>query len=47
MGEVAYRAICQLFGGFFAAVVLLPAGIMLAAWLLYIMLLSIREWRKK
>ena len=47
MGEVAYRAIFQLFGGFFAAVVLLPAGIMLAAWLLYIMVLSIREWRKK
>ena len=47
MGEVAYRAICQLFGGFFAAVVLLPAGIMLAAWLLYIMVLSIRERRKK
>ena len=47
MGEVAYRAFCQLFGRFFAAVVLLPAGIMLAAWLLYIMVLSIREWRKK
>ena len=47
MGEVAYRAICQLFGGFFAAVVLLPAGIMLAAWLLSIMVLSIRERRKK
>lgn len=47
MGEVAYRAICQLFGNFFAAVVLLPAGIMLAAWILYIMVLSIRERRKK
>ena len=47
MGEVIYRGICQLFGSFFAAVVLLPAGIMLAAWLLYIVVMSIREWRKK
>ncbi len=47
MGDLVYRALCQLFGGFFAAVVLLPAGIMLAAWLLYIAVISVREWRRK
>ena len=47
MGGVAYRALCQLFGSFFAAAVLLPVGIMLAAWLLYIVVMSIREGRKK
>lgn len=47
MGEVACRALSALAGNFIAAVVLLPAGVIFLAYLGYILIMTIRELRKK
>ena len=47
MGELASRALGTLAGNFIAAVVLLPAGLIFLGYLTYIVIMIIREVRKK
>lgn len=47
MGELAWRALSALAGNFIAAVVLLPVGLIFLAYLVYIVIMTIRELRKK
>lgn len=47
MGELAWRALSALAGNFVAVVVLLPAGVIFLAYLVYIIVMTIRELRKK
>lgn len=47
MGELVWRALSALAGNFIAAVVLLPVGLIFLAYLVYIVVMTIRELRKK
>ena len=47
MLDILFNAICQAFGQFLLAVVLVPMGIILAGWLVYILVMTIREVRRK
>ena len=47
MGELASRALSALAGNFIAAVVLLPAGVIFLGYLVYIVVMTIRDVRKK
>ena len=47
MLDILFNAICQAFGQFLLAVVLVPMGIILAGYLLYILVMTIREFRRK
>lgn len=47
MGELVWRALGGLAGNFIAAVVLLPAGLIFLAYFAYIVVMTIRELRKK
>lgn len=46
MGELAWRALSALAGNFIVAVVLLPVGLIFLAYLVYIVVMTIRELRK-
>lgn len=47
MGELAWRALSALAENFIAAVMLLPAGVIFLGYLVYIVVMTIREVRKK
>ena len=47
MGEIVAKAVYSAVGQFFLLVWLLPAGILLLAYLIYIMVMTIGEIRKK
>lgn len=47
MGELVWRALNALAGNFIAAAVLLPVGLIFLAYLVYIVVMTIRELRKK
>ncbi len=46
MGEIAWRGLCRAVGGFFGAFWLAPGLLMLAALLVYIIVMVIHELRK-
>ena len=43
MGEIVYRALCQMFVNFVFAVVILPVALIFAAYLVYIVVMCILE----
>ena len=47
MLDIVFEWICWVFGQFILAVVLVPMGIILAGWLVYILVMTIREFRGK
>ena len=47
MLENLFNALCQAFGQFILAVVLVPMGVILAGCLIYILVMTIREFRRK
>lgn len=47
MLNIVFEWICWAFGQFLLAVVLVPMGIILAGWLVYILVMTIREFRRK
>lgn len=47
MGAIVEAAVCRSIGGFFALFVLLPAGVILLGYLIYIVVMTVRELRKK
>lgn len=47
MGELAWRGLSALAGNFIVAVVLLPVGLIFLAYLVYIVVMTVRELRKK
>ena len=47
MLDILFEWICWVFGQFLLAVVLVPMGIILAGWLVYILVMTIREVRRK
>jgi len=46
MGEIVWRGLCRAAGGFFGVFWLVPALLMLAALLVYIVVMIIHELRK-
>ncbi len=46
MGEIVWRGLCRAVGGFFGAFWLAPGLLMLAALVLYIIVMTIHESRK-
>ncbi len=46
MGEIVWRGLCRGVGGFFGAFWLVPGLLMLAALLIYIIVMVIHEFRK-
>lgn len=47
MGDIIYKALTAIFGSFIAATVLLPAATIFTAYLIYIIVMTIKELRKK
>ena len=47
MLENLFNALCQAFGQFILAVVIAPMGVILAGYLVYILVMTIREFRRK
>ncbi len=47
MGEIVSRALYTVVGRFFLLVWIVPAGIVVLAYLVYIVVMIIREFRKK
>ena len=47
MGELVYRALMQSVAAFFFAVMVLPAVVILLGYLIYIVVMCIREMKKK
>lgn len=47
MGEIVYRAICGGIGQFFLLFLILPAGTIFLAYLIYILVMTVKEFRKK
>lgn len=47
MLDILFNAICRAFGQFLLAVVLVPMGVILAGYLVYILLMTLREFRRK
>lgn len=47
MGDIIYKALTDIFGSFIAATVILPAAIIFVAYLIYIIVMTIKELRKK
>lgn len=47
MGDVVYNAFVELFGSFIMAVVILPVAIIFLAYLVYSIVMTIREFRRK
>lgn len=47
MGDIIYKALTDIFGSFIATTVLLPAAIIFTAYLIYIIVMTIKELRKK
>ena len=47
MLDIVFEWICWAFGQFLLAVVLVPMGVILAGYLVYILLRTLREFRRK
>ena len=47
MGEIVCRAVCGMIGQFFLLFLILPAGLIFLGYLLYIVVMTIGEFRKK
>lgn len=47
VGDIIYKALTDIFGSFIATTVLLPAAIIFTAYLIYIIVMTIKELRKK
>lgn len=47
VGDIIYKALTDIFGSFIAATVILPAAIIFVAYLIYIIVMTIKELRKK
>ena len=47
MLDIVFEWICWVFGQFILAVILVPMGVILAGYLVYILVMTIRELRKK
>lgn len=47
MMEIVYKAIVQFVCGYLAIFVLLPVGFIALAWIIYAIVMTIIEWRKK
>ena len=47
MGDIIYKALTDIFGNFIVAAVILPAAIIFVAYLIYIIVMTIKELRKK
>lgn len=47
MGEIVSRAVCGAVGQFFLLVWILPAGLIFLAYLIYIIVMTVKEFRKK
>ena len=43
MGEIVYRALCQMFTNYILAVVILPVALIFVAYLVYIVVMCILE----
>ena len=43
MGEIVYRALCQMFTNYILAVVILPVALIFVAYLVYIVIMCILE----
>ena len=47
MGDIVYKALVEMFGNFIIAVVILPVAIIFIAYLIYIIVMSIKEFKRK
>lgn len=47
MGDIVYKALVEMFGSFIIAVVILPVAIIFLAYLIYIIVMSIKEFKRK
>lgn len=47
MGDIVYKALTQLFSNFILAVVFLPISIIFLGYLIYIIVMTIKEIKKK
>ena len=47
MLDIVFEWICWAFGQFLLAVVLVPMGVILAGYLVYILVMTLREFRRK
>lgn len=47
MGDIIYKALTDIFGYFIVATVILPTAIIFVAYLIYIIVMTIKEIRKK
>lgn len=47
MGEIVYRGLCQMFGGFILVIIILPVAFIFVAYLVYIVVMCILEIAKK
>ena len=47
MGDIVYKALVEMFGSFIIAVVVLPVAIIFLAYLIYIIVMSIKEFKRK
>ena len=47
MLENMFNALCQAFGQFLLVVVIVPMAVILAGYLIYILVMTLRELRKK
>ena len=47
VGDIIYKALTDIFGNFIVATVIFPAAIIFVAYLIYIIVMTIKELRKK
>lgn len=47
VGDIIYKALTDIFGNFIVATVIFPAAIIFVAYLIYIIVITIKELRKK
>ena len=47
MLDIVFEWICWVFGQFILAVILVPMGVILVGYLVYILVMTLRELRKK
>ena len=47
MGEIVYRGLCQMFGYYILAVLILPVALIFASYLVYIVVMCILEMVKQ
>lgn len=47
MGDIVYEALVEMFGSFIIAVAILPVATIFIAYLVYIIVMTIKEFRRK